>query len=1103
MDTSPPRVHEAASPAIESAAPGRQGAAIYSLHPLLAGPIDRWAGQLDRIAGLGFDHVLIAPPFDAGPRGDLFLSLDPEAIDPRLRPAGSDGLGAADGIARIAEACRAAGLRLLLDLVLDRVAAAAPLAQSRPDLFGQTLQAGVFDPRQDLGGSGAAYARLHEPAAIDWWAARAGMLARAGVAGFRLLGLAAQPAEVIARLTAALRAAAPQARLMAWTSGMPAETRAGLPRFDDLFGSLPWWDFRAGWFWSECAGLQASGPLAAAAAAPFETAAPQDVAAARRAVRFAAGIGTSWLLPMGFEYGAPHALDPAADAPADWDRLRADHDFDITAEVAAVNAARREFLSVGRAPVPVTAPGSTAVAAVAVDTPDARHARSARIVLANAALDVPARLDAFRLLSGSGAILPAAQPVLPPDAPAATAGVTLTLAPGEVRWLQAAAVRLPSRGHDGLERPALTAAGAPRIGIEAVTPSIDAGRFPARRVVGETVTVEADVIFDGHDLFAAALQWRHVGADRWQEMRMRPLGNDRWRGEFPLGELGLHEYTVEAWRDGFATWRDEVTKKHAAGVDTHVELIEGRHLLGAHATAAGRSADGQALQDLLARVEGLDDDAQRTLLLADSTAAIMARTDPRPFCVRQPPLSVRAERPGAAFAAWYEIFPRSMSDDPDRHGNFDDVIRHLPRVQAMGFDVLYFPPIHPIGRANRKGRNNTLTPGPDDVGSPYAIGSEEGGHDALHRELGTLEDFRRLVAAAAQHGLELAIDFAVQCSPDHPWLREHPGWFAWRPDGSIKYAENPPKKYQDIVNVDFYAEAAKPGLWVALCEVVLFWCEQGVRLFRVDNPHTKPLPFWEWMIHEVQARFPDAVFLAEAFTRPKVMYRLAKAGFGQSYTYFTWRNTKRELTEYLEELTTTLPREFFRPHFFVNTPDINPPFLQTGGRAAHLIRAVLAATLSGLWGVYCGFELCEATPLPGREEYLDSEKYQIRAWDWQRAGNIVPEITALNAWRRENPALQTHLNVRFHPADNDAVLWYSKATDDGANVILVAVSLDPFNAQAANLTVPLWEWSFPDDASLVVEDLADGSTATWPGTAHRVELSPARPYAVWRTRLLA
>ncbi|HEV2187958.1 MAG TPA: alpha-amylase family glycosyl hydrolase, partial [Stellaceae bacterium] len=461
---------------------------------------------------------------------------------------------------------------------------------------------------------------------------------------------------------------------------------------------------------------------------------------------------------------------------------------------------------------------------------------------------------------------------------------------------------------------------------------------------------------------------------------------------------------------------------------------------------------------------------------------------------------VEAERRAAGFASWYELFPRSQSGDPGRHGTFADVIARLPAISAMGFDVLYFPPIHPIGAKNRKGRDNAPRAEPGDPGSPYAIGGAAGGHDAIHPALGTLNDFRRLRAAAARYGIELALDFAVQCSPDHPWLRQHPDWFDWRPDGSIRYAENPPKKYEDIVNVDFYAGSAVPSLWLALRDVVLFWAGEGVRLFRVDNPHTKPLAFWEWLIGEVRARFPDAIFLAEAFTRPKLMYRLAKIGFSQSYTYFTWRNTKAELTEYLTELTTNA-RDFFRPHFFVNTPDINPVFLQTSGRPGFLIRAALAATLSGLFGVYSGFELCEARALPGREEYASSEKYEIRAWDWEAPGNIIAEITRLNHIRRVNPALQTHLGTSFHNAFNDQILYYSKATPDLQNVVLAAVNLDPRFLQECDIEVPLWLWGLSDAASVAVTDLMAGHHFIWTGKMQHIRLDPAvLPFAIWRLR---
>ncbi|HEY1075745.1 MAG TPA: alpha-amylase family glycosyl hydrolase, partial [Fontimonas sp.] len=434
-----------------------------------------------------------------------------------------------------------------------------------------------------------------------------------------------------------------------------------------------------------------------------------------------------------------------------------------------------------------------------------------------------------------------------------------------------------------------------------------------------------------------------------------------------------------------------------------------------------------------------------------------------------------------------------------RHGTFDDVIARLPQIQAMGFDVLYLPPIHPIGLTNRKGRNNAPRAEAGEPGSPYAIGAAEGGHDAVHPELGGIEGFRRLRAAAASYDIELALDFAIQCSPDHPWLREHPEWFDWNADGSIRYAENPPKRYEDIVNVDFYAEGSQPALWIALRDVVEFWIGEGVRTFRVDNPHTKPLPFWSWLIADIRGRYPETIFLSEAFTRPAMMYRLAKLGFSQSYTYFTWRDSKRELVEYMTELTTQAPRDFFRPHFFVNTPDINPVFLQQSGRPGFLIRAALASTLGSLWGVYSGFELCESAPLPGKEEYLDSEKYELRPRDWTADGNIIAEITRLNHIRREHAALQSHLNLRFEQADNEQVLCYSKRVADSAETLLVAVSLDPRQSQETWFELP--EVAFGAADALEVEELMSGARFVWRERRQHWRFNPTeRPFAIWCLR---
>ena len=641
--------------------------------------------------------------------------------------------------------------------------------------------------------------------------------------------------------------------------------------------------------------------------------------------------------------------------------------------------------------------------------------------------------------------------------------------------------------------------GVTRIAIEAILPQVPDGAFAVKRLVGEHVTVSADIIADGHEVFAAELRWRADDETEWHRAAMRLVTNDRWATTFVPARVGRHLVTVQAWWDAWGTFRHDLSVKHAAGQNVTLEIDEGRSLIKAALARAPARTCG-ALSSIADRLKSLDIAAQVALMLAEDTAAAMQEFDDRPFATEHAPaIPIDVDRPQAGFASWYEMFPRSATDDPTRHGTFADVVTRLPMVRAMGFDVLYFPPIHPIGTTNRKGRNNALRADPDDVGSPYAIGGPEGGYEAVHPQLGTLDDFRNLVAAAKDNGLEIALDFAVQCSPDHPWLRQHPDWFRWRPDGSIRFAENPPKKYEDIVNPDFYAKAAMPALWFALRDAVQFWVDQGVRIFRVDNPHTKPLPFWHWMIADIRGRHPDVIFLAEAFTRPKLMYRLAKIGFNQSYTYFTWRNTKQEIIEYLTELNASPVREFFRPNFFVNTPDINPPFLQTSGRPGFLIRAALACTLSGLWGMYSGFELCEAAPLPGREEYLDSEKYQIRVRDFAMAGNIVSEIAMLNRIRRAHPALQTHLGITFYPAFNEQVLFYGKRTPERHDMILIAVSLDPHAAQEAAIEIPLWEWGLPDHESLAATDLIRGHSFVWTGKQQRIRLDPADlPFAIWQ-----
>ena len=639
---------------------------------------------------------------------------------------------------------------------------------------------------------------------------------------------------------------------------------------------------------------------------------------------------------------------------------------------------------------------------------------------------------------------------------------------------------------------------APRIVIEDTQPVLEAGTFAVKAISGQVVAVSSKVYSDGHDRLAVMLNWRPAHSRRWHCVPMQSPGNDLWLAEFTPAELGPHLFSIEAWIDPFATYCHDLEKKYNAGVEVTLELEEGRLMLGQGIALCSGALRGQ-LQAVQQRLSERNTDEQVALFLDPITARLMSDAEHRSYLARSREFPVDVDRPAAQFASWYELFPRSITDDPQRHGTFNDVHQRLPMIRDMGFDVLYFPPIHPIGTQHRKGRNNALKAEPGDPGSPYAIGSAEGGHDAIHPQLGTREDFRRLVAAAAEHGLEIALDFAIQCSQDHPWLKEHPGWFSWRPDGTIRYAENPPKKYQDIVNVDFYAPDAVPSLWLALRDVVLGWVEEGVKTFRVDNPHTKPLPFWQWMIADVRARYPDVIFLAEAFTKPAMMARLGKVGYAQSYTYFTWRNTKQELREFYEQLNQPPWSQCYRPNFFVNTPDINPFFLHTSGRAGFLIRAALATMGSGLWGMYSGFELCESAPLPGKEEYLDSEKYQIRPRDFTQPGNIIAEIAQLNRIRRQNRALQTHLGVAFFNCWNDNILYFAKRTPERDNYILVAISLDPHNAQEAHFELPLWELGLDDDADTLGEDLMNGHRWTWHGKTQWMRIEPwHQPFGIWR-----
>ena len=637
--------------------------------------------------------------------------------------------------------------------------------------------------------------------------------------------------------------------------------------------------------------------------------------------------------------------------------------------------------------------------------------------------------------------------------------------------------------------------------IEKVKPEIDSGRFPAKRVVGERMTVEADIFTDGHDALAAALLYRRKSDSHWSETPMESLDNDRWRATFEVTEIGAYLYTLQAWVDRFESWRQGLAKKLQAGQDVAIDLLIGAGLVEETANRAP-AADKKRLGNFISILRSKQPDAGETALLPE-LAALMAKYSDRRWAVTyEKELRVNVDREKARFSTWYEMFPRSCASEPGVHGTLRDCEQRLPYVAGMGFDVLYLPPIHPIGRSFRKGKNNELGAGPDDLGSPWAIDAKEGGHKAIHPQLGTLEDFKRLVTKAKESGIEIALDIAFQCAPDHPYAREHPEWFRKRPDGSIQYAENPPKKYQDIYPLDFETDHWKE-LWDELKSIIVFWCEQGVRIFRVDNPHTKAFPFWEWAIAEVKKDYPEALFLAEAFTRPKVMYRLAKLGFSQSYTYFAWRNTKWELTQYFTELTQTEIADFFRASLWPNTPDILTEYLQFGGRPAFMTRLVLAATLGANYGIYApAFELCENVPRdPGSEEYLNSEKYELKHWDLERKDSLKEFIALVNRIRGENRALQSDRSLRFHPVDNPEIICFSKQTEDLKNVIVVVVNLDPHHTQSGWVELAMEELGLLPQQPFQMHDLLTNARYLWHGARNYVQLNPDTvPAQIFRVR---
>lgn len=966
------------------------------------------------------------------------------------------------------------GLALYVDVVLDRSTHDAVAATVGPDWYLPPAGDPARDPRQPAQARRLRYLRDGPlpPGFLAAWTERLERWASHGVTGLAFHAPQRLAGADWARLAAQLRRHHAGLQLLAWAPGLTPAMLAGLreAEFDGLFSSLPWWNFKAEWLADEDARLRALAPVIAAPPHPADTPPP---ARGRRAIWSAALCADGLMLDDRDERELPDV-----EAVNQW---FADARLQGPLRVAGGRDGRCTVLLRG------TAEGATAALALNPSTD------------AQALLD----WDALAPMLPPADIVPLSPPVgaaAPDSAPAAM------LPPGDCALFllePTLPVREPSRRH----RSRADGSGNPRIAVERVSPAVDDGAFAVKCIPHERIAVHADIYMDGHEQLAAELRWRAADETRWRATPLARGPNDRWEAVFRPRRVGAHEFVISAWLDAWQTFRHDLELKHRAGLDLRLEVQEGMQLLREALARAGSAADADAVREAIEQLGAQPLAADPVAVLLDEgLARAMRALDDRPFETVSPtPYPLWVDRCQAGFSSWYELFPRSQSPHPGRHGTFDDVIARLPDVRAMGFDVLYMPPIHPIGQRNRKGRNNSLRAEPGDVGSPYAIGAPQGGHDAIEPQLGSLEDFLRLVAAAREQDMELALDFAIQCSPDHPWLAQHPDWFSWRPDGTLRYAENPPKKYEDIVNVSFYGapprRARRLALWRALRDVVLFWVRHGVRIFRVDNPHTKPLPFWQWMIADVHAQYPDVIFLSEAFTRPKMMYRLAKIGFTQSYTYFTWRNEKTELAAYLEEVSSPPAADFFRPHFFVNTPDINPYFLQTSGRPGFLIRAALAALGSGLWGVYSGFELCEGAALPGKEEYLDSEKYELRQRDWHAPGNIRAEIARLNQIRRSNPALQSHRGLTLADSGNDRVLAFYKSTPGHGNVVLAAISLDPFQPQAARVEAPLWLFGQPDAGALAAEDLLAETQESWQGKIRAVTLTPDQPYRVWRLSL--
>jgi starch synthase (maltosyl-transferring) len=1075
----------------------KQGPRIYNLFPSLAGSVDQWIEHVPRIAAMQFNWIYVNPFHETGYSGSLYAVKNYDRLNPLFRGKSRPSDEALIG--RFVERAAQAGLGVMMDLVVNHTARDADLVAAHPewyrrDAFGEIESPSASDPADpanvtvwtDLAELDFSE-RPERDAMVAFFSRVIKRYAELGVRGFRCDAAYKVPATVWAALIAGARRDHPDLVFAAENLGAPIESVMALRSagFDYLFNSAKWWDFQSPWLLEQYERFRSIAPSIAfpeshdtprVSADLNGVSEPAIEAEYRFRYLFAAVFSSGVMMPMGFEYGFARNLDVVYTRPEQWETPR----FDLSSFVSGVNAMKASIPALNEeGPTRALFRDGSAFALVRSMGDGLDEA----LVLINSSKVASVTVDADTALR-------AAHGVRLAEATPGAFGTTardIQLAPLTIRVFARPAIRSAvdrATGETKFE-PALAA--RPCI-IEGIAPQVDAGKHAVKRVAGRRFVVEGDVYREGHDAIAAALLYRRAGAVDWHETPMHPIGNDRWSGDFVPDAVGTYEYTIEAWPDDYESWAQGTRIKYAAGQAIALELEEGRALIAAAAVRADDSLRA-LLADKLAAFDCADHDGEKlVLLLCGSTSRLMEIVSDRTYATRyRPALPLTVDRRAAETGAWYEMFPRSQSAYVGKPGTFADAELELRRISELGFDVVYLPPIHPIGVSYRKGRNNSLEAAAGDPGSPWAIGNAAGGHRAIEPTLGTFADFDHFVAAADESGLEVALDYALQCSPDHPYVREHPEWFAFRSDGSIKYAENPPKKYQDIVNFNWYGPHA-PALWRELRDVVEFWIGHGVRIFRVDNPHTKPFAFWEWMIGDIRSNHPGVLFLAEAFTRPKVMYQLAKAGFTQSYTYFTWRNSKHELTEFLNELATAPVADFYRPHFFANTPDILPPFLQTGGRAAFLIRLYLAATLGSLYGIYSGFEICENTALPGREEYADSEKYEFKRRDWNAPGNINDHIRTVNRIRRENPALSDWRNVRFCEAEDDDVIFYSKTA--GSNTLLIAVNLSPFRGRDVRIHLPLAALGADPGEAIACENLITGERFIWRGPVVSVWLDP-------------